>query len=98
MVLHKLAEGKMVYRRLGYEGATRLMDTVADHIGSALLQCIAEAGNGKSASTSASAPSPAPVPASLSPPTVAELPVSAVVSRNLVFDRAVLTRQGGQQP
>ena len=95
MVLHKLAEGKMVYRRLGYEGATRLMDTVADHIGSALLQCIAEAGNGKSASTSASAPSPAPVPASLSPPTVAELPVSAVVSRNLVFDRASIDKAGG---
>ncbi len=34
MVLQKYAEGKVVYHRLGYEGATRLMDTVADHIGS----------------------------------------------------------------
>ncbi len=34
MVFQKFAEGKVVYRRLGYEGATRLMDTVADRIGS----------------------------------------------------------------
>ncbi len=34
MVLQKFAEGKVVYRRLGYEGATRLLDTVADRIGS----------------------------------------------------------------
>ena len=33
MVLQKFAEGKAVYRRLGYEGATRLLDTVADRIG-----------------------------------------------------------------
>lgn len=33
MVLQKFAEGKVVHHRLGYEGATGLMDTVADHIG-----------------------------------------------------------------
>jgi hypothetical protein len=113
MVFQKFAEGKVVYRRLGYEGATRLMDTVADRIGSewvggtrgvpgnnaqkrqlmtTLLQCIAEEGTNKPAAASApvSAPSPTPIPASLNPPTVAELPVSAVVSRKLVFDGASL--------
>ncbi|DBB08990.1 TPA: hypothetical protein ACH3X3_007620 [Trebouxia sp. C0006] len=34
MVLQKFAEGKVVHHRLEYEGATRLMDTVADHIDS----------------------------------------------------------------
>ncbi len=127
MVLQNFAEGKVVYRRLGYEGATRLLDTVADRIGSewvggsrgvpgnnaqkrqlmtALLQCIAEEENGRSAAASAvtlaaasgpalaAAPSPAPVQASSSPPTVAELPVSAMVSRKLVFDGASLDNWG----
>ena len=34
MVFQKFAEGKVVYRRLCYEGATRLLDTVADRVGS----------------------------------------------------------------
>lgn len=32
MVLQTFAEGKVVYRRLCYEGATRLLDTVADRM------------------------------------------------------------------
>ena len=34
MVFQRFAEGKAVYRRLGYEGATKLVDTVSDRIGS----------------------------------------------------------------
>ena len=34
MVSQKFAEGRVLYRRMCYEGATRLLDTVADRIGS----------------------------------------------------------------
>lgn len=42
MVLQKFAEGKVVHHRLEYEGATRLMDTVADHIDSVWVGVHAE--------------------------------------------------------
>ncbi|DBA84413.1 hypothetical protein WJX77_008584 [Trebouxia sp. C0004] len=56
----------------------------------------AEPWQGAAASepTPAAAPSPAPVPASSTPPAVAELLVSATVSRKLVFDGVGIDKEG----